>query len=198
MTMIAPAIVIAAGGAGRRMGGGKPLRPLAGHSLLDRAIAIAQAQSDCIALAVREPDQLPASDLPLLCDARPSIGPISALDSGFRFARAQGRQHLLLIGCDQPFLPGDLVATLTAAIAGHDVAMPVINEHYQPLAALWRVDQPALDAYVQAGGTSLYRFASTRDLIPLQWPDAPDDDPFANLNDRDALAEAERRLTRPA
>ena len=41
MTMIAPAIVIAAGGAGRRMGGGKPLRPLAGHSLLDRAIAMA-------------------------------------------------------------------------------------------------------------------------------------------------------------
>lgn len=196
--MIAPAIVIAAGGAGRRMGGNKPLRALGGRSLLDRAITIAQAQSDCVALAVRDRDQVTTTHLPLLHDARPGLGPISALESAFRFAQAQGRRHVLLIGCDQPFLPGDLVETLVHAIASHDVAMPVINQQYQPLAALWCVDEPALSAYVRAGGTSLYRFANTRDLIHVPWPDAADDDPFANLNDRDALAEAERRLTRPA
>lgn len=196
--MIAPAIVIAAGGAGLRMGGDKPLRPLGGQSLLDRAIAIAEAQSDCVALAVRDRDQVTTTHLPLLHDARADIGPISALESAFRFACAQGRQHVLLIGCDQPFLPGNLVATLVDAIASRDVAMPVINQQHQPLAALWRADEPALNIYLLAGGMSLRRFAVTRDLVDVIWPHMPGDDPFENLNDPGALAAAELRITRPA
>ncbi len=196
--MISPAIVIAAGGAGQRMGGNKPLRSLGDKSLLDRAISIATTQSDCVALAVRDRNQVSAGDLPLLFDTGPDIGPISALETGFRFASEQGRPHLLLIGCDQPFLPLTLAETLAHAIAGHDVAMPVINGQHQPLAALWRVDEPALEAYLLAGGMSLRRFAVTRDLVDIVWPLSPDGDPFDNLNDPEALAVAERRLPPPA
>ena len=44
-------IVILAGGAGRRIGGGKPLRMLGGVTLLDRALAIARAWSDEVLVA---------------------------------------------------------------------------------------------------------------------------------------------------
>src|SRR3546814_4016398 len=93
-----PAIVIAAGGEGQRIGGNKHVRLLGGRPLLAHAIENAAAQSDCVAVAVREAGQIEAGSLPLLCDAAPGRGPISALASAFAFAAAQGRPEVLLIG----------------------------------------------------------------------------------------------------
>ncbi|WP_165363614.1 molybdenum cofactor guanylyltransferase [Sphingobium cupriresistens] len=194
----APAIVIAAGGEGQRIGGGKPLRLLGGQPLLAHAIANAAAQSDCMAVAVREQGRIDAGGLPLLCDAVPGRGPISALASAFSFAAAQGRPEVLLIGCDQPFLPRDLAARLGAALGANKVAMPVSRGKYQPLAALWRVDEAALADYIAAGGASLWRFAAVQGVVHVAWPETGALDPFANINDPDALAEAETHLSRLA
>ena len=198
-----PAIVIAAGGEGRRMGGGKPQCRLGGRSLLEHAIARAAMQSDCLAIAVRDAQQVgqvPASALPVLRDAEPDLGPISALASAFGFAAGQRRAHVLLIGCDQPFLPLDLAQILSDALGDHQVAMPVRGDKFQPLAALWRVDQAALADYIGGGGRSLWRFAAQRGVVHVAWPvdDAPNDpsapDPFANINDPATLAAAERHF----
>jgi molybdenum cofactor guanylyltransferase len=191
-----PAIVIAAGGEGRRIGGGKPEQLLGGQRLLDRAIAMACAQSDCVALAVRDAAQAPKVALPLLGDAEAGIGPISALASAFRFAEQKSRSHVLLIGCDQPFLPDDLAAQLGAALGDGNVAMPVSRGRYQPLAALWRPDVGALTEYIAAGGQSLWRFAAARGVVHVEWPAAAEgaSDPFANINDPAGLLEAERHL----
>ena len=194
----APAIVIAAGGEGQRIGGDKPLRLLGGKPLLDYAMGCASAQSDCVALAVREQGQFAADGWPLLCDAAPGRGPISALASAFGFAAAQGRPEVLLIGCDQPFLPRDLAARLGAALGANKVAMPVSRGKYQPLAALWRVDEAALADYIAAGGASLWRFAAVQGVVHVAWPETGALDPFANINDPDALAEAETHLSRLA
>jgi molybdopterin-guanine dinucleotide biosynthesis protein A len=194
----APAIVIAAGGEGQRIGGGKPLRLLGGRPLLDYAMACASAQSDCVALAVREQGQIAADGWPLLCDAAPGRGPISALASAFAFAAAQGRPEVLLIGCDQPFLPHDLAARLGAMLGAGKVAMPVSRGKYQPLAALWRVDQAALADYIAQGGASLWRFAAAQRVVHVEWPGTDAHDPFANINDPAALAEAEAHLSTAA
>lgn len=194
----APAIVIAAGGEGQRIGGDKPLRLLGGQPLLDYAMACASAQSDCVALAVREQGQIAADGWPLLCDAAPGRGPISALASAFAFSAAQGRPEVLLIGCDQPFLPHDLATRLGAALDGHKVAMPVSRGKYQPLAALWRVDQTALDDYIAQGGASLWRFAAAQGVVHVEWAETGAHDPFANINDPAALAEAEAHLSTAA
>jgi len=193
-----PAIVIAAGGEGQRIGGNKPVRLLGGRPLLAHAIENAAAQSDCVAVAVREAGQIEAGSLPLLCDAAPGRGPISALASAFAFAAAQGRPELLLIGCDQPFLPHDLATRLGAALDGHKVAMPVSRGKYQPLAALWRVDQTALADYIAQGGASLWRFAAAQGVVHVAWADDGTRDPFANINDPVALAEAEAHLSTAA
>lgn len=192
--MTAPAIVIAAGGDGERIGGAKPLRLLAGRRLLDHAIAIATAQSDCCAIAAREAAQIGTAALPVLHDAWPGAGPINALASAFRFAAGQGRRHVLLIGCDQPFLPHDLAQRLRAAIGQHAAAIPVSAGRYQPMAALWLADEPALEAYAAQGGRSLWRFAEQRGAVHVPWPASEASDPFTNINDPEALVAAERRL----
>lgn len=176
------------------MGGDKPLRALRGQSLLAHAIARAALQSDCLAIAVRDAAQVGAIDLPILPDAAPGLGPISALASAFAFAAAERRAQVLLIGCDQPFLPTDLAQRLTAALGDHQVAMPVRGDKFQPLAALWRVDQPALADYMTGGGRSLWRFADLRGVIHVDWPITATPDPFANINDPVTLAEAERQI----
>lgn len=195
-SMIAPpAIVIAAGGEGQRIGGDKPLRLLGGKPLLARAIAVATAQSDCVAVAVRKPGQIDPGGVPMLCDADRGRGPISALASAFAFAAAQGRAQVLVIGCDQPFLPHDLARRLGAALGTHKVAMPVSRGRYQPLAALWCVDEAALADYMAQGGASLWRFAAAQGVVHVAWPETCTQDPFANVNDPAALAEAEAHLS---
>lgn len=189
-----PAIVIAAGGEGSRIGGSKPGRCLGGKPLITRMIDWAQTHSDCVAIAVRRADQLPGLDLPLLADRAPGIGPIGALDSAFHFALEAKRPRVLMIGCDQPFLPDDLLARLDSVIDGCGAAMPHCQGRDQPIACLWRVDCAALSAYIDDGGRALYRFAEQVGARRAEWLAGPDESPFANINDTAALENAERRL----
>lgn len=189
-----PAIVIAAGGAGLRLGGNKPARLLAGRPLLDHVLDWARRSSDCLALAVadaaRGAGEVTPPGLPLLRDAQPDLGPIAALASAFTFAAAQGRSHVLLVACDMPLLPDDLVPRLSAAIGAAGAAMPATGGLLHPLAALWRADPAALDAYVAAGGRAPRGYAAEAGLVTVDWPDRAEDG-FLNVNTPDDLAAAE-------
>lgn len=178
------------------MGGSKPLRMLGGATLLRHACDWATARSDHVALAVREAGQLFDESLPLLIDRHTGIGPISALASAFDFALATKREHVLVIGCDQPFLPNNLVARLSAAIGDGGAAMPTSLGRDQPLATLWRADRGALAEYLAKGGQSLRGFAHRMNAVTVEWDTEPACDPFFNVNDPVALEEAERRFRR--
>jgi molybdopterin-guanine dinucleotide biosynthesis protein A len=194
MTSDGPAIVIAAGGDGARIGGGKPARLLGGLRLIDHAAAWAQRHGDAVALAVRPGDGDWGTGLPLLFDRHRGIGPISALASAFDHAQEHGRTAVLMIGCDMPFLPGDLVDRLSAALAeDKGVALPSSRGRLHPAAALWRTDTAALAAYMARGGQSLRRFAEAVGMAEVAWDDNASD-PFANINDAAALAAAEARM----
>ena len=192
-----PAIVIAAGGEGERIGGGKPARQLGDRRLIDHAIGWARARSDCVALAVRRDMALPGADLPLLTDREDSIGPIAALASAAAFAAAQGRRHVLLIGCDMPFLPDDLIHGLSRAITDAAAAIPRRAGRLHTLAGLWRSDPAAVAQWIAGGGRSLWGYAEGAGLVVVDWPEAGAD-PFANINTPEDLAAAEARLRGPA
>ena len=196
MTDTMPAIVIAAGGEGRRIGGSKPAQTLGGISLLDHALIWATKHSDLVAVAVRDANQLYLTSVPILVDATAGLGPISALESAFAFAEEHGRDQVMLIGCDLPFLPSDLTEGLAQAIGAQSCAMPVSNGRDHPMAALWRVGRAALDAFVAAGGRSIWRFADSVGVERVDWPSEQGTDPFTNINDLEVLARAERSLRR--
>ncbi|QUL39045.1 molybdenum cofactor guanylyltransferase [Erythrobacter sp. JK5] len=197
MTDATPTIVIAAGGEGRRMGGSKPAQILAGKSLLDHALHWAGKHSDLIAIAVRDSDQLEHTSIPILVDAAAGLGPISALKSAFSFAEKHDRDQVLLIGCDLPFLPSDLAERLAREIGSQCCAMPVSNGRDHPMTALWRVERTALEAFVAAGGRSIWRFAESVGVKRIDWAPEQGTDPFTNINDLETLARAEGRLRQP-
>ena len=99
------ATVILAGGEGRRIGGGKPLRRLGGTSLLERAVRQARQWSDVVSVAVRDEGQLGATDLRTVLDEPEIAGPLGGLAAGLAFARDTGRDALLSLPADMPFLP---------------------------------------------------------------------------------------------
>ncbi len=187
MTMI----VILAGGEGRRIGGDKPQRLLFGERLIDRSFRIAGQWSDDVRIALRYSGQVQGVNASVLLDDPLISGPLGGLSSALRAARADGHGHVLTLPCDMPFLPGDLLARLTAEIGELGVAMAASGGRVHPVCALWRADAlDLLPAYVASGQRSLRGFAETVGCIGVDWPDAF----FTNVNTPHEFAAAERRL----
>jgi molybdopterin-guanine dinucleotide biosynthesis protein A len=189
------AVVILAGGEGRRIGGGKPHRLLAGKSLLDRAIGQARGWSNLIAISSRP--QTPAysyKDIPLL-DDKSDRGPISGIGSALTFAREHGVDRVLTIPCDTPFLPAELCDRLNEALTPRTgVALAASGGRTHPTCGLWRVTNlKDLSTYLASGRASLRGFAEVICAIEVEWSNEPAD-PFFNINTANDLAAAEVML----
>ena len=98
-------VVILAGGAGQRIGGGKPQRLLGGTRLIDRALSLARRWSDQVAIVAKAPLW---PGLPVLTDDPSIDGPLGGLAAGLRHARALGADAMIVLPCDMPFLPGEM------------------------------------------------------------------------------------------
>lgn len=185
-------VVILAGGQGVRMGGGKPLRKLDGRPLVDHALGSARRWSGCIAVCVRQPDQIGAVGVTVITDAPGIAGPLAGLAAALDWAASQNCDRVLVVPCDMPFLPGDLASRLAGALtSGAGVAIPASGGHEHPICGVWRTSaRPALEAQVAAGRLSLKGLAARVGQITVSWPSGPRD-PFANLNTPAELAEAE-------
>lgn len=171
-------IIILAGGEGRRIGGGKPLRMLGGRSLIDRALERARCWSDAVLVVAREGGDLrddPAVEGPL---------------GGVAAALALGGD-VLTIPCDMPFLPDDLPTRLTSAKAA---TLATSGGHPHPVCALWKAEAAAgLPAYLATGRRSLKGFAEAVGYEAVEWPVEPFD-PFFNINEEADLVRAEAML----
>lgn len=186
------ALVILAGGEGRRIGGAKPQRRLAGERLIDRAVLQARQWSDLVAIAVRDPCQVQPVEVELLADDPLIEGPLSGLVSALRFATMKGRALLLAIPSDMPILPTDLLERLSAGIGSAKCALASSGGHLHPVCSLWRTSALSdVESYLETGRRSLRGFASFVGVKIVEWP-SKSPDPFFNVNTRDDLSRAER------
>ena len=189
------AIVVLAGGEGRRMGGSKPRRRLGETSLVAHAVSLARAWSPLVAIAVRSEDQVAgATDAPLILDDPGVEGPIAGLATALAFARESGAARLLTIPCDAPRLPSDLLTRLGEALTATTlVAVASSGGTLHPTCALWRPAALArLPDYVASGRRSLQGFARDCGMAVTEW-DIGDGDPFANANTPEDLAALQPR-----
>lgn len=189
------AVVILAGGEGRRIGGGKPLRRLAGATLIDHALRQALPLSPIVAISVKDRGQLGTiTDVPLLVDGQ-GEGPIAGIAAALAFARSQGLGFVLTIPCDTPLLPPDLRTRLSEALGpAHGAAVATSGAKLHPSCALWRSrTAEMLPTYLASGRSSLKGFAAEVGMVEVEWPASPFD-PFFNVNSADDLAAAEARI----
>ncbi|MBJ3776787.1 molybdenum cofactor guanylyltransferase [Acuticoccus mangrovi] len=192
---------IYAGGDGSRIGGGKPLRLLAGRPLLARVVDRLGTQAATLGIVARttaEAEALIAALAPHLAAPvaarlvpwadRPGLaGPVAALLGAADATRAD---HLLTAPTDTPFLPADLATRLRAALADaappQDGAAIAVDRRLNPTVGLFRVER-------------LRRLPSGWSLIDTLTPLDPrhvafSEDELLNINTADDLAAAEARL----
>ena len=138
--------VLLAGGLARRMGGGdKPMRTIAGRTILDRVIARLKPQCDGLILnANGDPARFAAFGLPVIADGvadfpGPLAGILAALD--WAAANRPDVKFVLSAAADCPFLPRDLVSRLYAALEAENAELAVAASDGQshPVIGLWSV-----------------------------------------------------------
>lgn len=186
--------MILAGGEGSRIGGGKPLRLLAGITLLDRALALAKRSGGPIAVALRHEDQLPVQDAMIVLDEPSVEGPLSGLIGGLRFATQAGAEALLTIPGDMPFLPDNLASRLADALPGFGAAIACSGSELHPVCGMWLPHTlGAIPTYLATGRRSLKGVAEAVGYTAVEWPIEPVD-PFFNVNSPTDLELAERYL----
>jgi molybdenum cofactor guanylyltransferase len=192
--------VVLAGGLARRMGGGdKPLREIAGKTILARVIARLAPQCEGLVLnANGDPERFASFGLPVIADeAKDYPGPLAGILAGLDWAAANRPNAAWIVSApgDCPFLPRDLVARLREAVIARDAELAVAASQGQshPVIGLWNVAlRDALrHALIVEGVRKVGQWTAHRRVATVAWPAEPID-PFFNANTADDLAEAER------
>jgi molybdenum cofactor guanylyltransferase len=185
-------VVIMAGGAGKRIGGRKPSQCIASATLLDHAIAKAKCYARTVAVASgSEKFSLPP-EIRVLPDEINFQGPISGLQAAIQFGRELGAHHVMIMPCDTPFLPDELLTLLQNVIGAARSAVPQYAERLHPACSLWSTDLLGLlHEYLATGRRSLIGFAELAEYVTVEIPKTSYD-PFFNINTAEELARAEQ------
>jgi molybdopterin-guanine dinucleotide biosynthesis protein MobB len=182
--------VVLAGGESRRMGRDKRGLRLGGETLLQRNLAFLGGLFPVVGLSVRSADQAP-SGLPEGVVVIPDEVPGSPL-GGLTSILARFGEPVFALAADLIEPRRDAVASVLAAYRDVDVALPVAEDHLEPLHAVYGPGcLPHMRQLLAVGAHSIL------DLFPLvrvaRVPFA-DTSPFFNVNTPADWAEAQRRL----
>jgi molybdenum cofactor guanylyltransferase len=192
--------VLLAGGLARRMGGGdKPMRTIAGRTILERVIARLKPQCDGLILnANGDPARFASFALPVIPDTVKDFpGPLAGILAGLDWAAANRPdvEWMLSAAADCPFLPRDLVTRLHRARLAQNAQLAVAASGGQshPVIGLWSVAlrEKLRHALVVEDIRKIDRWTARYPLATVEWPTTPLD-PFFNANTMDDIAEAER------
>jgi len=193
--------VVLAGGLSRRMGGGdKPLRLLAGRTLLDRVVERFARQCGAGLILNANGDPARFGDFPgrIVPDSVPDhAGPLAGILAALDHAAGEhpGVGRVASITGDAPFLPPDLVARLAEAAGGAAIAMAASNGREHFTVALWPVALRGdlRDYLVGRGERRVGGFLREQGAMAVAWSVEPVD-PFWNLNTPEDLDRAEAYL----
>ncbi len=192
--------LLLAGGLARRMGGGdKPLRTIAGRSILAHVIERLAPQCDGLLVnANGDPARFAGYGLPVVADSIPDFaGPLAGILAGLDWMAAHRPESewLVSVAADTPFIPDDLVAGLHAAreAQGVPLACAASGGWTHPVIGLWpvRLRADLRHALTVEDERKIDRWTARHGCASAEWPVTPVD-PFFNANKPEDLDEAER------
>ncbi len=135
------AAIILCGGQSRRMGAPKAWLPLGHETLLQRTVRVLSSVSRTVIVSAAPGQRLPSlpSDVIIVEDEQPGMGPLQGIACGLAQAAAHGAARAFVAATDMPFLSADLARYMLGKLDTADVAVPVSDERYYPLCAAYRV-----------------------------------------------------------
>lgn len=181
--------LILAGGEGRRMGGAdKGLVDYRGRPLIAHVIDALRGQVGRMLISAnRNAGAYAAFGWPLAGDSRTGFqGPLAGIEAGL--ARVE-TPWVLIVPCDLPGLPSDLLERLSAGLVESAAAAVACSEGRRHAVLLCRqeagrVAGQLLDADERRFGALVSSLGAVEVMFPAG---SAGDSPFANLNTPDAL-----------
>lgn len=190
--------VILAGGEGRRMDGrDKGLVELSGRPLIEWCIEGVKRQTvvvqQVLISANRNLSDYTRHGFPVLSDVFPNHpGPMGGIHAAFL---ASPSEHLLVIPCDSPFLPADLLQQMSAAMlvaqSQAAVAKTTDGRIYPTICLLSRTVLPSLIDHLSTGQFKMVDWLKNLDAVEVTFAK----DSFLNLNTLDDLSSLRYRYT---
>jgi molybdopterin-guanine dinucleotide biosynthesis protein A len=188
-------VAILAGGLSSRMGRNKAFIEVGGQPMIERVIARVRGLADELLLIANTPDEYAHLGLPIHPDLIPGMGALGGLYTAIAQA---GRDHVLVVSCDQPLLNSDLLAYLVGLRHGYDVVVPLNREGLpESIHAVYgKVCLGPIRRRLEAGRLKVVGFYSDVRVreVPSSETDRFDLDrrSFMNVNTPGDLAEARR------
>lgn len=132
--MVSPWGLVLAGGPGRRMGGDKPLREIAGRRLIDRALdTLSQVCRRTLVVAV-DVAALAWLPVPVIRDRWPGQGPLNAIATAFLDSEAPA---LMVMAVDLPLVDPKLLKLIVSGHKDDKARAPMGDKGPQPLLAYY-------------------------------------------------------------
>jgi len=128
--------IILAGGLNSRMAGRNKARlAIEGQTILDRLVALFRAFFDPIIIVTNQPRDYLDEGVILVTDLVDIRSSLTGIYSGLFYSP---RPHAFITGCDMPFLKQELLELMMKNLeARWDVVVPVTEEGFQPLSAIY-------------------------------------------------------------
>ncbi len=174
--------VLLAGGGSRRAGVDKRYLVLHGRTLLHRNLAFLHSLFPTVAVSLGQGQRLDLGDAAelgkteVLHDAWPGSSPLA----GIATALAHYRAPLFALAVDLAFPSRSASARVLSAFAGHDVAVPTVDSHHQPLFAVYGPGCLApMQAMLEADVQRLVDVFSRVSVAPVRFRS---DAPFHSVN----------------
>jgi molybdopterin-guanine dinucleotide biosynthesis protein A len=184
--------VVISGGSSERLGRDKAREVVGGVSLLERVLgAVGEVVEHLLVVGPWAPDGVPRSE-----ESPRHEGPLRAFAHA---ARTAGVSHLLLVGCDHPFLQPALLAHIVSRRDESEVVAVSGTSGPEPLLAVYSVAVlPVAERLLESGARSLKRLLDevvVRHVAEEEWRRYdPDGLSLIDVDDEDSLERA-RRLT---
>ena len=191
------AAVILAGGKAERLGGlNKALIEIGGLRLVDRAIAAVGGCAPMLLAVGRSRFEVAGTRAVLDLDTN-YAGPLAGVAAAVEALEGSGIELLLSLAVDTPFFPADFVTRARPLLMSAHTVLSAFAAQDYPTNALWRLSAIAdLPARLRAGTAphSLKRLAESLGAARLDYAAHAIDNPFANFNTPDDLAELRARV----
>lgn len=126
--------VVLAGGRSSRFGQDKGLFTFHGKALAAHALDIIRPHCGELMISTNRPEDYARLLTPTVADIFPECGPMGGIHAALKKA---GKNILVVIGCDMPLVPAQLIGHLLQEMKGHQVVIPVHEGFSETMCAVY-------------------------------------------------------------
>ncbi|MCL0063508.1 molybdenum cofactor guanylyltransferase [Peptococcaceae bacterium] len=130
--------------------------------MIDRVLSELRKITDDILIITNNLEKYNYRDVYICKDIYQDVGPIAGIHSALVHSQ---KQAVLIVACDMPFIKASLAKYLVDNLKDYDAVVPVINNFFEPLFAVYKTSCiPYIEQYIEHGKRKISSFFSLINL----------------------------------